>query len=413
MDSKDPIQTNNPSKTLIKAGITLSVHSSFSTVLGFLSGMIIAAAFGPYQRGVYQAWRTFNNLISDFTNLGLGRFLSSRISIQNLNLRGIKWHMGTGFLIGIILVPVMIHLNFPSWIIILTIIQIPVGIWIDIYMGLLIRHERYLQIARWGVISVAGPSVFTIALFFLQLLNLVTVITATILCSAIGLLYGHNFTKIPNGVESIYSKFRLFIPIYFSNILRSIFLFLDQLLVLLFINLNQLGIFSVALSVTSISTIITSSLNNLVPSIAKRGDKHLKSFFSKTLIGYISLAIAGTIFSISILPWVITNTIGVEYLGSAKLVPLLLAGGLVQSGVQLMSTFSSFMNDSRTLLVEKAIHITSTIIAILVFLSIRNIAAAASFQLITSLPSLAFMSLKTIVTIRDLRDHVDKPGNGG
>jgi len=390
---------------LTKHGIVLIFVNLISTSLGFLSGAIIAAFLGPYARGVYQAWRIFSNVFYDITNFGLSKFIASKFNIESTSFKGIFRHITIVYLFVFALIPLMLYLNFSITLISLFYILVPIGIFSDIYIGLLTRHGNYNIIALWNLISWAGGSIATILLFLIDKLSLESAIIANSSMAVLAFFFGKKNIDFPNGTISIYSHYRRILPIYFSNVFRTVFLFLDQVLVMLFLDLENLGIYSMALAVAGITTIATSSLNSIAPSIAKQKQhKKMKSHLQLFLI-YLVIAILAVFFCRYFLPTIVAKTIGEVFLPIVSIVPIIIVGNLLQSFVQFQISWSIYENDDKVLIIEKAVHAVSLVLAGLVFYHLRSIQSAAWMIVFAHIPSFLFFAILNLMNLRKVESE--------
>jgi O-antigen/teichoic acid export membrane protein len=385
---------------LTKHGIALMLVNLISTSLGFLSGTIIAAILGPYARGVYQAWRIFGAIFSDIANFGLSKFIASKFNIESTSFKGIFRHITLVYLFVSALIPLMLYLNFSITLIFLFYMLIPIGIFSDIYIGLLTRHGKYRIIAFWNLFAWAGGAMATILLFLIDMLTLESAIIANSSMAALAIFFGKKNIDFPNGTTSIYSLYRRILPIYFSNVFRVVFLFLDQILVMLFLNLENLGIYSMALAVAGITTIATSSLNSIAPSIAKQKRlKKMKSLIQLFVI-YSIIAILAVFFCRYFLPNIVAKTIGDVFYPIISIVPIMIIGNLLQSFVQFQISWSIYENDNKILIIEKCVHTVGLVLSGLIFYHLRTIQAAAWMSILVYVPTFLFFA---ILNLKDLR----------
>jgi len=385
---------------LTKHGIVLMFVNLISTSLGFLSGSIIAAVLGPYARGVYQAWRIFSNVLSEISNFGLTKFIASKFNIESTSFKGIFRHITIVYLFVSALIPLMLYLDFSITLICLVYTLVPIGIFSDIYIGLLTRHGNYSIIALWNLIAWAGGSIAVILLFLIDKLSLESAIIANSLMAALAFFFGKKNINFPNGTSSIYSHYRRILPIYFSNVLRVVFLFLDQILVMLFLDLENLGIYSMALAVAGITTIATSTLNSVAPSIAKqKRHKKVRSLLQLFVI-YSVIALLAVFFCRYFLATIVSKTIGDVFLPIISIVPIMIIGNLLQSFVQFQVSWSIYENDDRILIVEKCVHTVGLVLAGLVFYHLRTIQSAAWMLVFTYTPTFLFF---VILNLKNLR----------
>jgi O-antigen/teichoic acid export membrane protein len=359
-------------------------------IFSFLSGAVIAATLGPYARGLYQSWRIFLAIFSDISNFGLGKFISSKFNIESSTFKGVGKHLLLIYLIATALIPLMINLNFTKSMILIFFLLIPVGIFTDIYFGLLIRNEKYSVVALWSLLAMGGSSLLTILLFFIQKLTLDSVIISSSIVFALCLILGLKNIGFPNGNRSIYINYIKIIPIYLSNLFKTFFIFLDQMLVLYFLNLVDLGIFAMAIAVAGISSIITVPVSTISPSIAKKWDNRRIRVLIQILACYVVLILLAILICHNLLGMVILKTIGYQFLPIVEIVPILFAGKLFQSFVQLLISWSIYRNESKILLMEKLLNAVGLLIASTLFFSSKTIEVAAWVSIVTLLPSFTF-----------------------
>ena len=377
-------------KHIVRHTFSLVFVNAISMVFNFMSGAVIAATLGPFARGLYQSWRIFISIFSDISNFGLSKFISSKFNIESYTFRGIGKHLLFVYMLASALIPLMLKMDFTRNMIFTLFCLVPVGIFTDIYLGLLVRNEKYFVIALWSLIAMAGSSLLTLMLYFIQKLTLDNIIFANMIIVAFALTLGLQNVKFPDGVQSIYVNYRIIIPVYLSNLLKTLFLFLDQMLVLYILNLSDLGIFAMALAVAGLSSIITGPIATLSPSIARKRDSQKIRFLSRVLLFYSTLIILATILCNNFLGLIVFKTIGRDFLPIVELVPILFAGKLFQSFVQLLVSWSMYRNESKILVTEKILNALGLIIAATVFLSLKSIESAAWISIIALIPSFIF-----------------------
>lgn len=377
-------------KQIFKHGLGLSVISAIAIVLNFLSGAVIAAALGPYARGLFQSWRVVTSIFSDISNFALSKFISSKFNVQTSIFKGVRTHLLLAYVLAAALIPLMAKLNFTNTMIFVFFLLIPIGIYTDIYWGLLIRNEKYFVITSWNFLAMAGSSFLTILLFLTQLLTLDNIIISHSIIFGLCLMFGVKNTNFPKGNLSIYKNYKKILPIYFSNIFNTIFLFLDQMIVLYFLNLSDLGIFAMALAVAGASSIITSPVATFSPLIAKKLDNQKYKFIFQILICYLVLLIIVFILCYNFLGIIVIETIGESFSPIVEIVPILFGGKLLQSFVQLLISWSIYRNESKILVTEKVLNAMGLAVACSVFLSSKSLETAAWISVITLSPSCTY-----------------------
>lgn len=383
-------------RVLVKGGLALFLVNVSSSILSFLSGAVIALALGPYERGIYQAWRIFTSIFSDISNFGLAKFISSKFKIESTSFHGLLRHILLNYLLITALLPLMIQLHFSTQIIIICYLLVPVGIATDIYTGLLTRNELYSLIARWNFLVMVGGPILTILLYSVKRLTLESAVLSSSILASLAIVIGIKNVKLPRGNKSIYLNYKLILPIYLSNILRTFFLFLDQILVLYFLNLTELGIYAMGLAVAGVTTIITNPLYLLSPSIAKRKSLKKIVLVSQLFAAYLFMTLLSILFCQNFLATIIVHTIGINFLPIVEIVPILFAGKLLQSFVQFLISWSIYENESKVLIIEKVLQVLGFFISGVVFFSSKTIESAAWIPVISLMPSLIFFLMINI-----------------
>ncbi len=363
-----------------------------STFLNFFSGAIIAAALGPFARGIFQSWRILTSITSDLGNFGLGRFISSRFELEGASFRGLYKHVFIVFSLSMSLIPFMLHLKFSTIMIVVYFVLVPVGIFTEIYTGILVRNGNYKIVALWSFLVVAGGSFLTIIYFGLGILTLNLLIASSGFLIVIGLSFGIKNVRFPRGTQSIYSHYRQIIPIYLSNVLKTIFLYLDQILVISFLEVTDLGIYAMAIAAANVSAIFTNYINTVIPSVAKR--EYIKQkFLAWLLLGYVMASICAYLFSSLFLETLVLKTIGESFLPIVGIVPILFLGNLLRSYVQVLISWSMYEINGKQLLTEKVLNAVGVVFSALFFIDHRSIESAAAMTVITFVPSLCYLGL--------------------
>lgn len=397
-------------KQIFKHGFRLSVANAISMVLNFFSGALIAATLGPYARGLYQSWKILTSIFSDISNFALSAFISSKFKLQTSTFKGIRTHLLLVYVFAACLIPLMVKLNFTSAMIFVFFLLIPVGIYTDIYWGLLIRNEKYLVVTSWSFLAAGGSSLLTIVLFFTQLLTLDNVIISNSVIFMLCLILGLRNANFPQGSRSIYTNYRKILPIYFSNVFKTIFLFLDQMIVLYFLNLADLGIFAMALAVAGVSSIITSPVATLSPLIAKKRDNQKIKFIFQTLICYLALLLLTVTLCYNFLGTIVIKTIGANFLPIVEIVPILFAGKLLQSFVQFLISWSVYRNESKILMIEKVLNAMGLAVACAVFMSAKSLETAAWISFISLCPSCVYFLMLSFIEMWRPKIRYNKDG---
>lgn len=377
-------------KQVSRHGLILIVVNASSTIMGFLSGAAIAAVIGPYGRGIYQEWRIFTSIFSDISSFGLGKFITSKFDIEATSFKGIRKHILLLFLFATALIPLMVHMHFTTSMILIFYLLVPIGVLFDVCNGLLIRNEKYTVVALLSLFVMSGGSLVTIVFFLVQKLTVDNVIIASSILSLLALLLGFRYIKVPKGSKSIYSNYKKIIPIYISNVSRTLFLYVDQILVLFILTVADLGIFAMAKAVASISIIATNPIYTLSTSIARRMQHKRVKVFLYLFAIYATLSILAILFCHYFLSEIVTKTIGNAFLPIVPIVPVLFLGNILFSFIQFFVSWSMYENQGKIILVEKCMHALGLFLSGAFVLFTKTIESVAWMSITTYIPSSIF-----------------------
>lgn len=230
----------------------------------------------------------------------------------------------------------------------------------------------------------------------MEKLTFKSIIFSNSITVALAVFISKKNVHFPIGSISIYSHHRSIMPIYFSNILRAIFLYFDQVLVLLFLKIKNLGIYSKAIAIAGFSVVFTSALNSLVPSIAQQEKIDKRKFLFQLFCIYFIVVLMGSFLSHYFLPSIIDNTISRSFYPIISIIPILIFGNFLQSFVQVQISWSIFENKSKILVIEKCMHLVGLILSGIFLYQFRSLQAVVCMTIISYIPSLLFFTIKNL-----------------
>ena len=153
-------------------------------------------------------------------------------------------------------------------------------------------------------------------------------------------------------------------PLICNNISWQVIHSSDKIMIEHMINSSTLGIYTVALKLSAIINLFVSVFSQAwsVSSIQKYDSKSENEYFSKVFEGYSFICFLGTILLISISKWFMYIYVGVDFLESAKYVPLLIVGALFSALTTFYSRLFSVVKKSKTVMVTTVIAAIANVI---------------------------------------------------
>jgi len=230
------------------------IVSGFGTnLLGLLSGVVLARALGPSGRGVYQYAVLFYGLAPLLFSLSLGTVFAASKTVDAALLRG---SVATLLVVSTITAGLALLLEpagLPRIAAIALAIAAPGYIMSDSAVNLALRQGRVrlVTLARWC--DMGGSSVLVVALFVIHQLTVTTACFALVATTAFTTLVlwlqvwpGRPLAPPP----SLWSRRRFVSTLHAKNLLGAGTLYIDQLLVALFLTHSEIGRYAVALSLS-------------------------------------------------------------------------------------------------------------------------------------------------------------------
>lgn len=320
----------------------LTVVNVFVTLLGFVSGPLQARELGPAGRGELAAAVVVVTLVPWFLNLGLPAFVAREVATEETD---------QGTLFGTVIVLGLIS-SLVGWAWALPVARLvahgrrPVELLIMLGFAFLpiALVGNVLSGAFWGgqdwrglsTLRLLAPGLVVIGFLGLAATHHFTVATAAGVTFAAGL--GSLAPLVPlvwhtRGwrFDSILASraLRWGTRMWLGTLANLGNLRLDQLLMAGLVPARELGLYTVAVTTSGFTAVLTQSLNFLVLPLVARGDRaSVRRILRITLVG----TAAGCAVLALVAPWIVPVLFGQAFTGSVTLLQVLVVGSVLLAG---------------------------------------------------------------------------------
>jgi len=267
--------------------LRLSFLTGGITALSLLTGPLQARALGPSGRGELAAIAVVGAFLPVIAGLGL-EFFVARETARGAPKGDLIGTVGlTTLLVGLLIAPLgfpisalLAHGRHTVYIfILLQFLLLPLSLLGQGLYYMLVGLERWSYITAIRVIASVGPVPVIVVLFVLHAMTVRAVAVATVLTSLLSLIPGLLAVRRVRGFHFRMPMLRVAIPFSLKTWLGTLAVLtngrIDQLLMIGLTSSRQLGLYAVAVTATSLSNQIVSSLSSPLLARVAGGERHL------------------------------------------------------------------------------------------------------------------------------------------
>lgn len=259
---------------ILKKGLASTFIKVFGALANYALSYLIAQKYGAEGNGIFALFLTYTVILSTVFYLGLDVFLVKQVSIlmkdsffgdiKNLYYKILKNYLFP-LSIGIVAITSALHLFFDK----IIILMVGIGLVMNVFIDLNSAVFRGMKKAEWYSFFTQFSKYFiTVILFFLPILEgnqqgVILLYLYSLLLNALfsfGLLKV-NFKKLSQDSKtserlpfSISELFKSSKDFFFSSILIITLLWVDFIIIDIYLDENQAGIYSVALKLSNLVT---------------------------------------------------------------------------------------------------------------------------------------------------------------
>ena len=341
-----PVAAPTPSRRELGGYVSLAGVQVFQLIAGLITAPLLAHALGADGRGLLAAVAVPLGVSGYILQLGLGQFAVNRVA------QGTRVNVIFGSLaVPLIVVGGLVGAVSPEIAHVLSGGREPVERYLTI--GLVMTPVTLLiflsmsiatGLARWRVLAVArlvSPLIMCVGVVVLAVLGELTLVGAMILTLVSGLL----------PIVALWSILRLgFPPSVNTRMIRDGLSFgsrasvgviatmanqrLDQLLMIPLVPPRQLGLYSVAVTIASLSAVLASQIVTVVLPRISAGESHLLAQATRYVV-YVTLATGALV---SLATWLLLVPLfGADFAEARPLVYVLVIGGVSLAGLSTLS----------------------------------------------------------------------------
>jgi O-antigen/teichoic acid export membrane protein len=291
----------------------LSALNAAVLALGVVTGPLQARALGPSGRGELAAITVVGMMLPIIASLGLEIFVTREIARDTPPGEVIGSIGLATVVVGILVAPMGIPIS--TWLahgrstihlfILLQFLTLPLVLLINVMYYAMLGRGRWSAIMVMRIISALGPAATIVVLFVTHLMTVQFVAIATIgfsFASAIPILFG---LRGITGVRFRPSLLRAALPFGLKAWIGTLAVLtngrLDQLLMISLVSSRQLGLYAVAVTVSSISNQVAYSLSSPLLSRVAAGEHELVRRSLRIALALVAIANAAVAAAIPVL----------------------------------------------------------------------------------------------------------------
>jgi O-antigen/teichoic acid export membrane protein len=391
----------------------LTGANALLAVLAVVTSPILAHALGPGGRGELAAIFTVLTLAPWISDLGLTAYLARERALGrdvSLLLGSVIPVAMAASLVGVAAAIPVAHLlgrgrADVTFFVALGLFLLPLSVFIQTLYGLVLGEERWRIVVWVRVLSAALPAVAIVAL---SLAGSVTVSHVSIAYLAAGILGNIPLLIALHGSRpwrfqwSVSVSSLIFgLKSWIGTVANTANARLDQLLMAGLVSSTQLGLYALAVTLSTISSsLITAVANALFPRIAG-GEFRLGAQACRiaiTLVLVLSLLIAACS------PTLIPIVFGQAFSGAVPMLIILLGASVCFVAVQILSSTVTAGGDPASVARAQAVGLAITIPGLIIFLPGYGGVGAAWISLVSYLATLAVV-LRAAVRLFELPVH--------
>ena len=391
----------------------LTGANALLTILAFVTSPILARSLGPAGRGELAAITTVLLLAPWISDLGLsaylarerarsqprGELLGSVIPIAlAASLVGAAAAVPIGNLLGQGRETVERFVE-------ITLLMLPLTVFVQTLYGLVLGEQRWRTIVLIRVLAAAIPALAIVGLALADTLTVESAAVAYIIATLVAnvpLLVGLQGSRPWRFRRSVSKSALAFgLKSWVNTIAHTSNARLDQLLMAALVSSRQLGLYTLAVTISTVSSSLMTAVSNaLFPRVAE-GEAELAARATRvatTMVLVLNLLIGVTS------PFLVPLVFGESFAGSVPMLAILLGASVVQvAGLVLCSTLTA-AGDPASAARSQVIGLAITIPALLILLPSGGGIAAAWISLVAYFVSLT-IALISAVRLFELPMH--------
>lgn len=382
----------NPKKLKISHYGGLSVSSAIATFLNFFSGLIIASALGPTGRGTYQLVKNYQSLVPSFLNLSLGSIYTSQIEDVKLGLAKYKYHLIISWIIAtVVIIRVPLYESIPNSSKVLLAVSFPAFFVSNLTTSIFLRRKNITNYVKYYWVTNVGSPVLIILLMLVGCPTFFNLVLALTIPNVVNFIWSSGYLRSNKDYQvSIYKQKKSIATVHFSSFSRVLITLSDQIVIVTFAGINNLGIYMVAFAFGSIFSIFTGPAISLVPVWSREPgaiEKRKRQYFM-----FIGIA---TITAITIGPKAIDIFVSFFKLGEfeeiSRIYPIIALGILTSALNEFLLAQAIYRGKNNLLIFEKIIHVSAIALFVALMRNEESLLHQSFFILTTSFPSLLIL----------------------
>lgn len=332
-----------------RKGAILSVASSAITGLaGAVSGVLVARALGPEDRGLFASLTAVPFLAMTICSLGLDDAVARAVGREELSARDATrlvwtWGLIWGVLVAVVLWPLQIWAVLDGRAMLAGTIIVslaPAFMLTRLLNGVTLGEGRYLE---WNALRTIGGISYTVAIasiFFLGSLDVLGATLAWVASYAVSLVLAASVTRYgwhqspPNSSANVLGPLvRFGVKVGTTKVGSQLSQRADQVILALMVPLKELGVYAVASTIALSPGLVIMGYSSYVFGAAARDSEQalLQRGRMFAIRGWLlTLAVYGMV--ILAAPQILRYGFGAEFLAANRITQLLCAGAAVYYG---------------------------------------------------------------------------------